>query len=316
MVWPAWPRRARSKWCAVSGTFLDPHHLEVSSRRQRQKSGGKKVVRFHKAIIAAGSQAVKLPFIPEDPRVVDSTGALLLDVHSEAHAGHRRRHHRAGDGHRLLDARHPHRRGRDARRPDDRRRSRPGQGVGEDERAALRQRDAEDQDRRRGGHAGRHRGELRGREGAGGAAGLRPGAGGGGPQPERQEDRRRQGGRRRHRSRLHRGRQADAHQHAAHLRDRRHRRPADAGAQGGARSARGGRSRSGRTRLFDARQIPSVAYTDPEVAWAGLTEEQCKAQGIKYGKAVFPWAASRPRDRQRPRRGLHQAASSTKRRIA
>jgi dihydrolipoamide dehydrogenase len=43
---------------------------------------------------------------------------------------------------------------------------------------------------------------------------------------------------------------------------------------------------------FDARQIPSVAYTDPEVAWAGKTEDQCKAEGIKYGKAVFPWAAS------------------------
>jgi dihydrolipoamide dehydrogenase len=48
----------------------------------------------------------------------------------------------------------------------------------------------------------------------------------------------------------------------------------------------------GRNSVFEARQIPSVAYTDPEVAWAGLTEEQCKAQGIKYGKAVFPWAAS------------------------
>jgi dihydrolipoamide dehydrogenase len=44
--------------------------------------------------------------------------------------------------------------------------------------------------------------------------------------------------------------------------------------------------------FFDARQIPSVAYTDPEIAWAGLTEEQCKAQGVNYGKAVFPWAAS------------------------
>ena len=44
--------------------------------------------------------------------------------------------------------------------------------------------------------------------------------------------------------------------------------------------------------FFDARQIPSVAYTDPEVAWAGKTEEECKAQGIKFGKAVFPWAAS------------------------
>ena len=48
------------------------------------------------------------------------------------------------------------------------------------------------------------------------------------------------------------------------------------------------RSRRSSTRA----QIPSVAYTDPEVAWAGKTEEQCKAEGIKFGKAVFPWAAS------------------------
>jgi dihydrolipoamide dehydrogenase len=43
---------------------------------------------------------------------------------------------------------------------------------------------------------------------------------------------------------------------------------------------------------FDARTIPSVAYTDPEVAWMGLTESQIKAQGVDYEKAVFPWAAS------------------------
>ena len=48
----------------------------------------------------------------------------------------------------------------------------------------------------------------------------------------------------------------------------------------------------GEKSYFDAAQIPSVAYTDPEVAWAGKTEEQCKAEGIKYNKAVFPWAAS------------------------
>ena len=48
----------------------------------------------------------------------------------------------------------------------------------------------------------------------------------------------------------------------------------------------------GEAAFFDARQIPSVAYTDPEVAWAGRTEEQCKAEGLKVGKAVFPWAAS------------------------
>ncbi|MBS7349875.1 MAG: dihydrolipoyl dehydrogenase [Comamonas sp.] len=43
---------------------------------------------------------------------------------------------------------------------------------------------------------------------------------------------------------------------------------------------------------FDARVIPSVAYTDPEVAWVGLTEDQAKAQGIKVKKGLFPWAAS------------------------
>jgi dihydrolipoamide dehydrogenase len=49
---------------------------------------------------------------------------------------------------------------------------------------------------------------------------------------------------------------------------------------------------AGEKSFFDVKQIPSVAYTDPEVAWAGLTEEQCKAKGIAYQKGVFPWAAS------------------------
>jgi dihydrolipoamide dehydrogenase len=49
---------------------------------------------------------------------------------------------------------------------------------------------------------------------------------------------------------------------------------------------------AGRNSYFDARVIPSVAYTDPEVAWVGTTEEEAKAAGVKYGKAVFPWAAS------------------------
>jgi dihydrolipoamide dehydrogenase len=43
---------------------------------------------------------------------------------------------------------------------------------------------------------------------------------------------------------------------------------------------------------FDARAIPSVAYTDPEVAWMGLTETRAKADGVEYEKASFPWAAS------------------------
>ena len=49
---------------------------------------------------------------------------------------------------------------------------------------------------------------------------------------------------------------------------------------------------AGHKAAFDARAIPSVAYTDPEVAWMGLTETEAKAQGIAYEKASFPWAAS------------------------
>jgi dihydrolipoamide dehydrogenase len=49
---------------------------------------------------------------------------------------------------------------------------------------------------------------------------------------------------------------------------------------------------AGRNSYFDAKVIPSVAYTDPEIAWAGMTENEAKAKGIKYGKGAFPWAAS------------------------
>jgi dihydrolipoamide dehydrogenase len=49
---------------------------------------------------------------------------------------------------------------------------------------------------------------------------------------------------------------------------------------------------AGHKAFFDVRAIPSVAYTDPEIAWMGLTEAQLQAQGTDYDKAVFPWAAS------------------------
>ena len=49
---------------------------------------------------------------------------------------------------------------------------------------------------------------------------------------------------------------------------------------------------SGHPSVFDARAIPSVVYTDPEVAWAGLTEIEAKEQGVSYEKSEFPWAAS------------------------
>jgi dihydrolipoamide dehydrogenase len=62
------------------GSFLDPHHVvvELTEGTGQVRTGAKKVVRFQKAIIAAGSQSMRLPFVPEDARIVDSTGALEL----------------------------------------------------------------------------------------------------------------------------------------------------------------------------------------------------------------------------------------------
>jgi len=62
------------------GHFLDPHHIEVeeTTGSSQEKTGAKKVIKFKQAIIAVGSAAVHLPFIPRDPRIVDSTGALEL----------------------------------------------------------------------------------------------------------------------------------------------------------------------------------------------------------------------------------------------
>ncbi len=62
------------------GSFLDANHLEVevTDGGAQDKTGNKKIIRFQKCIIAAGSAAVHLPFIPKDPRIVDSTGALEL----------------------------------------------------------------------------------------------------------------------------------------------------------------------------------------------------------------------------------------------
>jgi dihydrolipoamide dehydrogenase len=62
------------------GEFLDPHHLQVeeTSGTADEKTGKKQTVKFKYCIVAAGSQAVHLPFMPKDPRVVDSTGALEL----------------------------------------------------------------------------------------------------------------------------------------------------------------------------------------------------------------------------------------------
>jgi dihydrolipoamide dehydrogenase len=62
------------------GKFIDPFHVKVdeTSGEAQQTTGSSKTVRFKQAVIAAGSQAVRLPFFPNDPRIVDSTGALEL----------------------------------------------------------------------------------------------------------------------------------------------------------------------------------------------------------------------------------------------
>jgi dihydrolipoamide dehydrogenase len=62
------------------GNFIDPNHIEVelTAGEGQSRTGEKKVIKFQKCIIAAGSSVVNLPFIPEDPRIIDSTGALEL----------------------------------------------------------------------------------------------------------------------------------------------------------------------------------------------------------------------------------------------
>lgn len=62
------------------GSFVDPHHVQVEETTGdgQDKAGKTQTIRFKQAIIAAGSQAVRLPFLPDDPRIVDSTGALQL----------------------------------------------------------------------------------------------------------------------------------------------------------------------------------------------------------------------------------------------
>jgi dihydrolipoamide dehydrogenase len=63
------------------GSFVDPHHLKVEETTGpgQERSGRTQTVKFARCIIAAGSQAVRLPFLPKDERIVDSTGALLLE---------------------------------------------------------------------------------------------------------------------------------------------------------------------------------------------------------------------------------------------
>ncbi|MGF6968086.1 dihydrolipoamide dehydrogenase [Paraburkholderia sp. WC7.3g] len=269
-----------------TGEFVDPNHMEV------QTEGGKKVVKFRQAIIAAGSEAMKLPFIPEDPRVVDSTGALELrqipqrmlvigggiiglemaTVYSTLGAqidvvemleglmtGADRdlvkvweKYNSTRFANVMLKTRTTA-----AEAKDD------GIYVSfEGEKAPA---EPQRYDLVLVAVGRSPNGKRIGAEQAGVAVTDR-----GYIEVDRQQ-----------RTNVPHifaigdivGQPMLAHKavHEGHV---------------AAEVAHGEKA------YFDAMQIPSVAYTDPEVAWAGKTEDQLKAEGVKFGKAVFPWAAS------------------------
>ena len=265
------------------GQFADPHHLEVALA-----GGGSKLIRFQKAIIAAGSQPIALPFMPDDPRVVDSTGALELrqipkrmlvvgggiiglemaSVYSAL--GSRITVVELGavlmpgadrDLVKVWEKRNAHRFDRILLNTGVVAATATPEGIevtyssDEKERFDLVL-----------VAVGR---SPNGRKLAADKAGVLVNERGFIPVDTQL------------RTNVPHifaigdivGQPMLAHKgvHEAHV---------------AAEAAHGSK------RCFDALQIPSVAYTDPEIAWAGKTEEQCRTEGIKYGKSVFPWAAS------------------------
>jgi dihydrolipoamide dehydrogenase len=265
------------------GQFVDPHHLEVALA-----DGGSKLIRFQKAIIAAGSQPISLPFMPDDPRVVDSTGALelrqipqrmlvvgggiiglemasvysalgsritVVELGSVLMPGADR------DLVKVWEKRNAHR--------FDRILLNTGVVAGVAKPEGIEVTYSNDEKESfdlvlvavgRSPNGGKLAAEK---------AGVVVSERGFIPVDSQL------------RTNVPHifaigdivGQPMLAHKgvHEAHV---------------AAEAAHGGK------RCFDALQIPSVAYTDPEIAWAGKTEEQCRVEGITYGKSVFPWAAS------------------------
>jgi dihydrolipoamide dehydrogenase len=269
------------------GRFLDPHHLEVAPN-----GGGRKIVKFDRAIIAAGSQAIKLPFMPDDARVVDSTGALELPqlpksmlVIGGGIIGLEMATVYSSLGTRIdvvemLD-------GLMTGADRDLVNVWQKKNAGRFDKIMLKTKTVA-ADVKPNGIEVRFEGDKapaqpltydmvlvavgrspNGRNIAAEKAGVAVSERGFIPVDKQM------------RTNMPHifaigdivGQPMLAHKavHEGHV---------------------AAETAAGKNSMFEARQIPSVAYTDPEVAWAGLTEEQCKAQGVKYGKSVFPWAAS------------------------
>jgi dihydrolipoamide dehydrogenase len=276
------------------GHFLDAHHVEVelTSGDGQDKTGGKKVVRFEQAIVAAGSMPVRLPFLPEDPRIVDSTGALALPsvpqrmlvigggiIGLEMATVYSTLGARidvvemldglmAGADRDLVKAWLKH----NERRFDRvmlRTKTVRAEAAAEGIRVWFEGENAPDGPQTYElvlGAVGRApNGRKLGAERAGIAVDER-----GFIAVDRQM-----------RTNVPHvfaigdivGQPMLAHKavHEGHV---------------AAEAAAGEKS------FFDARVIPSVAYTDPEIAWVGMTEDDARAQGLSVGKAVFPWSAS------------------------
>ena len=260
------------------GQFVDPHALQVGERR----------LTFAKAIIAAGSQAVKLPFLPQDPRIVDSTGALELKlipkrmliigggiigmematVYSTLGA--------SVDVVEMLDGL-MFGADRDLVKVWEKR------NAPRFNRLLLKTKTTRAEARKEGIHL-----EFEGAEAASydlvlvsvgrSPNGKRIGAGSAGVVVDE-------------RGFITTDKQMRTNvPHIFAIGD-------IAGAPMLAHKATheghvAAEVCAGHKAAFDARQIPSVAYTDPEIAWAGQTEDELKKAGAKYGRAVFPWTAS------------------------
>ena len=276
------------------GQFLDPYHLQVETTEGsgQDKTGAKQVIKFKNAIIAAGSRVVNLPFIPQDPRIVDSTGALELKtvpgkmlvigggiiglemgtVYSTL--GARLDVVEMMDG--LMQG--PDRdlvkvwEKYNAHRFDNIMTGTKTVAVEAKEdgiyvtfEGAKAPKEPQRYDLVLVAAGRAPNGKLIGAENAGIAVTDR-----GFIEVDKQQ--------RTNVPHIYAigdivGQPMLAHKavHEAHV---------------AAENCAGGKS------YFDARVIPGVAYTDPEVAWVGVTEEIAKRDGIKIEKAVFPWAAS------------------------
>ena len=276
------------------GAFADPHHVvvEETTGSSQDKTGKTQTIRFGQCIIAAGSQAVRLPFLPDDPRIVDSTGALELrqvpkrmliigggiiglemgTVYSTLGA--------RLDVVEMMDALMLGA-DRDLVRVWQKRNAPRFDNIMLKTRTVGAEATADGIRVQFEGADGKHSDGLydlvlqavgrspNGRKIAADQAGVAVDERGFIP-VDRQM--------RTNVAHIYAigdivGQPMLAHKavHEAHV---------------------AAECAAGQKAFFDARVIPSVAYTDPEVAWVGLTEDDAKAQGIQVDKGLFPWSAS------------------------